>query len=308
MDYTVDKKEIEKIKVQDDLEHIHISDEVIRMRKDDYGELTVTDEKGKSGPDEVLIWTEKPNRIFMELQSLSKDSKILSTYSELIDVTRDDSIQKFTAKDTKKPLQFSFDINLPIGQWNFYFNTRYNGFAVDDLYEMIMFLIQIRNAAYLRLNVPTDNVTQIIPVQDPIQIDLPPALVDLIFKLYQLQTLSGFKFILAVESDESTAELIFLVNLMVSLYFSHRLTPKNIVHINIKLPRDKGLELLNNYKENKVKQDHILRTSYTAKILNHDLTVPNVDIILSEFHPVTEISELEKGTEPEYEITLEANK
>lgn len=307
VNYSLDKKDIDKIKVQDDLEHLDVTDEVIRMKKDDYDKLTITDETGESIPDEVLIWNEKPNRIFMQLQALSHESKILSTYSELIDITREDNIQKFKAIDTKKPLEFSFEVNLTSGRWNFYFNTRYNGFAVDDLYEMIMFLTQIRNAAFLRLHIPKDNVTQIIPVQDPIQIDLSPALIDLIFKLNLLQELSGLKLTLAVESDEDTAELHYMVNVIVSLYLAHKASSKNITHTNVKLPKDKALELMTNYKENKVKKDHVIRTAYTMNILNHDITVPNIDIILADFHPITDISVIEQGSESEYEITLEAN-
>jgi len=307
MKYSFDKKEIEKIKVQDELEHINITDEVVQMKKGDYDKLIVTDKTGDSSPDEILVWQEKPNRIFMQLQSLSKDIRVLGEYSELIDIKREDNLLEFKAKDTKKPLQFSFEINVNTGKGKFFFNTRYNGFSIDDLYEMMMFLIQIRNAASLRLHVPADNVTQIIPVQDPIQIDLPSGLIDLIFKLYLLQTFSGFKFTLVVESDESTAELHYIVNILVSLYFVHKLTSRNIMHVDIKLPRAKALELLKKYKENKINQEDVIRTSYTADVLNYEITVPNVDIILSEFHPVTDISELEKGMKPEYEIKLEAN-
>lgn len=159
----------------------------------------------------------------------------------------------------------------------------------------------------MRLHIPKDNVTQIIPVQDPIQIDLSPALIDLIFKLNLLQELSGLKLTLAVESDEDTAELHYMVNVIVSLYLAHKASSKNITHTNVKLPKDKALELMTNYKENKVKKDHVIRTAYTMNILNHDITVPNIDIILADFHPITDISVIEQGSESEYEITLEAN-
>ena len=158
-------------------------------------------------------------------------------------------------------------------------------------------LTQIRNAAYLRLFIPADNISQLIPVQEPISIDLPPAIIDLIIKLNLLQELSGYKFSLAVNSEQDGIELHYLVNVLVSVYLTHKLSSDNINYVSFKLPRDKALELLNNYKENKVRQEEVIITSYSATMLKQKITIPNVMIILSNFHPTNDISVIEQGSE-----------
>lgn len=303
MNYSVDKKEIEKVRIQDDIEHIGVSDEVVRITKDNYKDLAVSDEKEDTHPDEILIYNTKPNRIFMELQALSNDGKLIRQYGQLVDVTNKENVIYYAAKDTKKPLQFSIKLDVKKGSCNFEFNEKYKNYSINDLYEMVLFVAAVRNASYLRLTVVDDNVSQVIPVTESIDIDSNEIAVDIITKLKIVQDRLATDFKLQFASISELKKLHSNLIGIVHVLTTNRLSPKYVDSVSLKFPREMALQILKDYKDNKIEGKFIL-VNYPISIVNHNSTIQNVRLHMKEFFPVTKIEDIEKEHCVECDVIL----
>jgi hypothetical protein len=306
LNYSFNKNELEKTKIPDDLDHLNATDDVIGMKKSEFERLAVSDDKGETKPDEILIFNERLNRVLIYLQALSQDGKLRGQYSQVADIFTENNVQKYVAKDIKKPLKINIDIDLSTKVPTFHFNLQYDGFSVSDLYEMCMFVIHLRNAIFIRLFIE-DIGTQTIPLKEPIELSLHPGVMDLVFKLKRLEELSGCKFILDVKSEEEIIQLPTLVTIATNMLLYHRVSPRELSTLTMTLPKEAVLKILRFYKQEKTDQNILI--TLPMNILKQQVIFPNLTLRLSDFrlmNDINSIDTIEKGTDPEFQITLEA--
>lgn len=306
LNYSFNKNELEKTKIPDDLDHLTATDEVIGMKKSEFERLTVSDDNEETKPDEILIFNERRNRVLIILQALSQNGKLRGQYTQIADIFTENNIQKYVAKEIKKPLKFDIDIDLNTRIPTFHFNLQYKGFPISDLYEVCMFIIHLRNATFMRLLLEGVGA-QTIPLKEPIEISINPAVIDLVFKLKKLEELSGCEFILDVESEQEIKQLPTLVTIATNMLQYHRVSPMELTTLTMTLPREAALKILQFYKEEKMDQNILI--TLPMNILKQQIILPNLTLHSSDFHLMNDINafeSIEKGTDAEYQIALEA--
>lgn len=311
MNLTFKKDSKDKMKILDDLKNQTLTDEVVKIDKSTVDSFKIEDENDLSGSDEIKqdekiwSWVEKPGRKFFSFQAISHNGSIIKSHHQVIDINEEGDSISFVPKDMPgQPLKIGFQMisNTQLASPSISFS--FSGYDAKTILEGLNFLSCITNAAFVRIFIPEDNIA--IPLKRNTSVPLIPSGLIILFRtLAAIEEITGTRFLLPEGTVLNHNTLIPLIS--TSMYtlqiLETKIIPKSDVSMRIKPNRKVGIAMLRDYNKQLIKGNAMYLTHYSLPLLDNDILIPEAQLDLGQYTPVTKLNKLLKSkTDTEIEL------
>jgi hypothetical protein len=160
----------------------------------------------------------------------------------------------------------------------------------------------------LRIFIPEDNITENIPMLKSPNFIFDPKLLGLIRVLYILSRSTGNKIIIPDQEIDNENVIDRLLNeAYMLLYITDtrtRIIPINNINTKINLRKNLALKMLEDYSNNLICNDLILKTHYSYNLLGNEITILNTHLNLYKLKPITKYDQIKDSINENVEIEL----